>query len=57
MVVSMLLYMLVWQMGNRRSTQQEKERVEAMRRSGYLDARRAGSYDMKAKDEGTELRE
>ncbi|GAM88965.1 hypothetical protein ANO11243_069990 [Dothideomycetidae sp. 11243] len=36
MAVSMVLYGVAWNMGNKRSRQKEIERVEALRASGWL---------------------
>ena len=61
MLVSMLLYTLVWQVGNRRSAQREAARVEDMRRSGYLEGKENGKRlnagTLKEKDDGVEIRE
>ena len=36
MAISMALYGLAWQMGNKRSSRKERERIEALRASGWL---------------------
>ena len=36
MILSMVLYGVAWQIGNKRSARKEAERVEALRASGWL---------------------
>ena len=36
MILSMILYGVAWQIGNKRSARKEAERVEALRASGWL---------------------
>ncbi|KAI9709452.1 MAG: hypothetical protein M1820_003212 [Bogoriella megaspora] len=40
MLLSMFLYTIIWQMGNKRSVRKEAERVEALRKAGYMDVKR-----------------
>jgi len=36
MLISMALYTVAWQVGNKRSARKEAERIEALRASGWL---------------------
>jgi len=36
MAISMALYGIAWQVGNKRSTRKEQERIEALKASGWL---------------------
>lgn len=46
MLISMALYGVAWQIGNKRSTRIEIERVEALRASGWLDEKRMGGEEV-----------
>ncbi|KAF2238787.1 hypothetical protein EV356DRAFT_504099 [Viridothelium virens] len=56
MLLSMVLYTLAWQVGNKRSAQREATRVQELRKAGYLESKgQRGGWE--EKDEGMETRE
>ncbi|PNS19206.1 hypothetical protein CAC42_2383 [Sphaceloma murrayae] len=52
MVLSMILYGVAWQMGNKRSARKEAERIDALRASGWLKEKedRAGHHTEKKEE-------
>lgn len=46
MILSMALYGIAWNMGNKRSARKEAERIEALRASGWLDEKRGRGGDV-----------
>jgi hypothetical protein len=52
MAVSMGLYVIAWQYGNKRGQRKEQERVQALRESGWLKEKQDGEDDQQYSQEG-----
>ena len=52
MAVSMGLYVVAWQYGNKRGQRREQERVQALRESGWLQEKQDGEDEQPFSQEG-----